>query len=255
LSRFVLEGDKAAREMGIKLRLRHDFGDLLYLNRKQVARGNWHKLVYMFDPEYSDLQPANSYWISGEDEHGDIVVTQAGRVYYWPESTLEREAAGMFYAGREQDKECVVTAPDARTIGGVVFYGGSVWVRPDLRGNGFSKLLPRLGRAYALARWPLDWGISFVDRDLVEKGVATGYGYKHVSFSVAFPGSPWGALDLAVVSVSPEEAYADFTKVLLAKFSSSKSSHSSGEAAVSTREHRLTKVSSDGVFHGSNSLS
>jgi hypothetical protein len=29
----VLEGDKAARELGIRLRLRYDFGELLYLNK------------------------------------------------------------------------------------------------------------------------------------------------------------------------------------------------------------------------------
>jgi hypothetical protein len=43
LSRFVLEGDKAARQMGLRLRLRHDFGELLYLNEREVAHGNWFK--------------------------------------------------------------------------------------------------------------------------------------------------------------------------------------------------------------------
>jgi len=38
LSRFVLEGDKAARRMGLRLRLRHDFGELLYLNEREVGR-------------------------------------------------------------------------------------------------------------------------------------------------------------------------------------------------------------------------
>ena len=47
LSRFVLEGDKAVRQMGLRLRLRHDFGGLLYLNEREVARGNWFKLVNM----------------------------------------------------------------------------------------------------------------------------------------------------------------------------------------------------------------
>ena len=35
LARFVLEGDKAARELGIRLRLRYDFGELLYLNKQK----------------------------------------------------------------------------------------------------------------------------------------------------------------------------------------------------------------------------
>src|SRR5215469_7033203 len=82
LSRFVLEGDRAARSMGIRLRLRHDFPELLYFNKERIARGDWYRLANMFHPEYSNLSPENSYWISGENEHGDIVVTQAGRIYY-----------------------------------------------------------------------------------------------------------------------------------------------------------------------------
>ncbi len=211
LSRFVLEGDKAVREEGIRLRLRHDFADLLYINKQQTRRGNWFRLVNMFNPEYSDLSPDNSYWISGEDEHGDIVVTQAGRVYYWPNTTLEQEACSMFYAGHDEGRSCIVTAKDAKSISGVVFYGGSVWVRPDFRGRRLSELLPRLGRAYALARWPVDWGISFVAPILVEKGIAAGYGYMHASYSIAFPGSPWGELEVVLVSLSATEAYDDFS--------------------------------------------
>ena len=51
----------------------------------------------MFNPQYCDLTPENSYWISGEDQHGETIVTQAGRIFYWPETTLEDEARLMFY--------------------------------------------------------------------------------------------------------------------------------------------------------------
>jgi hypothetical protein len=80
LAKFVLEGDKAARRMGIRLRLRHDFGDLLYLNEREVAHGNWFKLVNMFNPDYSDLSPENSYWISGETKPGGYII---GRKPAW----------------------------------------------------------------------------------------------------------------------------------------------------------------------------
>jgi hypothetical protein len=116
LSRFVLEGDKAARQMGLRLRLRHDFGELLYLNEREVARGNWFKLVNMYNPAHCDLSPDNSYWISGENEAGDIVLTQAGRIYYWPETSLAEEAHSMFYAGRGEGQLCNVTAPAAGRI-------------------------------------------------------------------------------------------------------------------------------------------
>src|SRR5438309_831985 len=152
LSRFVLEGDVAARQMGLRLRLRHDFGELLYLNEREVAHGNWFKLVNMYNPAYCDLSPENSYWISGENEHGEIVLTQAGRIYYWPETSLAEEARSMFYADHDEGQLCTVTAPAARRIGGVVFCAGSHWIRPDFRGRPLSHLLARLGRGYALAR-------------------------------------------------------------------------------------------------------
>jgi hypothetical protein len=255
LARFVLEGDKAARQMGIRLRLRYDFGELLYVNKQRIAHGDWYRLPNMFHPDYSDLCPENSYWISGENEHGEIVVTQAGRVYHWPESTLEQEARLMFYADREEGQRCIVTAEAAKTITGVVFYGGSVWVRPDFRGRQLSRLLPRIGRAYAVARWPVDSGISFVGPALVDKGIAAGYGYKHASYSIFYPGSPWGDVEFVLVSLSVSEAYDDFANMLMTQFSVSEDIDSVRTSSASVRDDKVTKISSDGVFHGSSSRS
>lgn len=254
LAQFVLEGDKAARQKGIRLRLRHDFDALVYVNKQEADRGNWFRLVNMFNPNYTDLNPENSYWISGEDENGEIVVTQAGRVYYWPDTTLDQEARLMFYGGREEGQLCIVTAKDAKLIGGVVFYGGSVWVRPDFRGRRLFELLPRLGRAYAVARWPVDWGISFVAASLVEKGIAAGYGYKHSSYSIAFPGSPWGELEVVLVSLSVAEAYEDFADELI-KLRSTGGISNSASSSGNLLDDKVTNTSSDGVLQGSSSRS
>jgi GNAT superfamily N-acetyltransferase len=254
LSRFVLEGDKAARSMGIRLRLRYDFGELLYLNKQQAAQGNWYRLTHMFNSEYSDLSAENSYWISGENDYGEIVATQAGRIYYWPDKTLEQEARLMFYGGHEVGQSCAVTAPDAKRITGVVFFGGSVWVRPDFRGRQLSQLLPRLGRAYALARWPVDWGISMVAPVLVDKGIAAGYGYKHLSYSIFYPGSPLGDVEFVLVSLSATEAYEDFAEMLLRQ-SSAKVSDTTASSSSSRWDDSVTNTSSDGVLQGNSSRS
>jgi hypothetical protein len=255
ISRFVLEGDKAARQIGIRLRLRHDFEGLLQLNEQMVGKGLWYPLMRMFNHEQSELTPENSYWISGEDEHGEIVATHAGRVHYWPGSTLAQEADHMLYGENDESQHCLVTAPDARKISGVVVYGGSAWVRPDFRGNRLSQLLPRLGRAYALARWPIDWGISIVAPVLVEKGIAAGYGYKHESRSIIFPGAPSGAIENVLVSVSAAEAYEDFRETLLQEFSGSAVSKARPLPSASGLDNIDTKTSSEGVFHGSSSRS
>ena len=254
LATFVLEGDKAAREIGVRLRLRHDFGELVYVNKHAAVRQSWQPLLDIFNPEYSDLLLENSYWISGEDEHGEVVLTQAGRVYYWPDTTLEQEAHLMFHGGRDKGQRTVVTAADAKLMTGVVFYGGSGWVRPDFRGKRLMRLVPRLGRAYALARWPVDWGISFVLPKLVDNGVAAGYGYKHTSYSIYFPGSVVGDVDVVLVSISASEAYADFAEVL-DRLGHSGNSFSASPTSISFLDDRLTKISSDRVFQGSNSRS
>ena len=111
-------------------------------------------------------------------------------------------------------------------------------------------LIPRLGRAYALARWPVDWGISFVTPILVDKGVAAGYGYKHASYSIFYPDSLFG--EFVLVTVSASEAYADFSQTL-SRLSSSAESMSIG--STNFFDDSVTKISSEGVFHGSSSRS
>jgi hypothetical protein len=254
LSKFVLEGDKAGRQMGLRLRLRYDFGELLYLNKQKVANGTWYPLMRMFNPEYCELVPENAYWISGEDESGEIVATHAGRVHYWPSTTMEQEANSMLYGGQDEGQRCLVTAPDAKTITGVVVYGGSAWVRPDFRGKRLSQLLPRIGRAYALARWPIDWGISIVAPILVEKGVAAGYGYKHSSYSIIFPGAPSGAVENVLVSVSATEAYDDFAAMLNNGLFGSETPRSATSSSPSRFDDMDTRTSSE-VFQGSSNLS
>jgi hypothetical protein len=255
LSKFVIEADKAARAAGIRLRLRHDFGELVYVNKQEHIKGRWYPLPHTFDPEYCDLNPENSYWISGENEHGEIVLTQAGRIYYWPDSTLEEEACELFYARFNEGKGCIVTAPAAKLIGGVVFCAGAHWIRPDVRGRSFSHLISRLGRAYALTRWPVTWGVALVAPALVNKGVSAGYGYKHESYSVFYPGSRWGDLQLVVAYLSAAEAYEDLAEFLDTELLDSALGTTVGPLSRRWPEERVTRVSSEPVLQGSNSLS
>jgi hypothetical protein len=250
LSRFVLEGDKAARRRGLELRLRHDFDELLYLNRQETARDNWYPLLNAFNPDYVDLTPENAFWIAGYDQHGEIVTTHAAHIYDWPNSDLRAEARGMFYGRGDHGQPCIVTAEAADMITGVVWNGGAAWVRPDWRGKQLSHLVPRMSKAYGTARWPIDWLIGYVKPALVEKGVAAGYGSKHVSYSIFYPQSPWGDLEVALVYTSVEEAYEDLTNFMTSDLLTGGAANS-GLPSVKFLEQRVMNTSSDGVFHGS----
>jgi len=226
----------------------------LYINRQQTSRGTWFPILKMFDSGQCDLTPENSYWISGEDERGEIVITQAGRIYYWPNTSLADEARLMFYGGREQGQRCEVTAASAKDITGVVFCAGAHWISPDFRSRRLSRLVSRLGRAYAISRWPVDWAIALVSPILVGKGVASGYGYRHASPSIFYPGSLWGDLEVVLVYLSANEAYEDLADFLAAELAGSRASESSA-SAERPRDHSVTRTSSEGVLHGSSSRS
>jgi len=256
LARFVLEGDKAAREAGLRLRLRYDFEELLYLNRQHMARGNWFRLVNSFNPEYAELTPENAFWIAGEDASGEIAATWAARVYFWPDTNLEQQARVFFYE-RDEGQPCIVTAEAAKLISGVVLTGGSAWVRPEFRGRQLSRLVPRIGKAYAFSRWPVDWSICYVSRILVEKGVGAGYGQKNFSYSIFYPQSPWGDLEVVLAYTAIGDAYEDLASFMTSEFSGSASDRATADSLPpmlehpTTLEHNVTRVSSDGVFQGS----
>jgi hypothetical protein len=255
LSRFVMAGDRASREHGVRLRIRYDFDELVYVNKQQVSAGTWFPLVNMFDPQYCDLNPENSYWICGEDDAGEVVLTQAGRVYNWPDTNLEEQARLMFYGGRETGQKCQITADVAHEIGGVVFCAGSHWIHPDFRGHQLSELTARLGRAYAAARWPIDWAIALITPALVKKGVARGYGYQHTSRSVFYPGSYLGDLELVIAYLSADETYEDLAMFLSHQLSDSDETAFGLPVSPRPFDHNVTSTSSERVFHGSSSRS
>jgi hypothetical protein len=250
LARFMLEGDKIAREMGISLRVRHDFDELLYVNRQYSRAKAWYPLVDAFNPEHVNFTPENAFWISGENVHGEIVTTRITRTYNWLDTNLEQQARAFWY-GEDHGQPCVVTADAAKLISGIVAGGGAFWVRPDFRGKHLSHWIPRIGKALACARWPITWLFCYISIDHVRKGLAVNYGQKHLSHSVFYPGSPRGEQVLAYTAA--REFYQDIREVLDAQ-SSSRSME--GMSSVPNRlEHMVTNISSEGVRHGSISLS
>jgi hypothetical protein len=255
LARFILRGDRAAREQGLHLRVRHDFDALLWLNRREAARGNWYPITRMFNAEQNRLDAGNAFWVSGENDDGEIVATFAGRLYDWRTTTLAEQARAMFY-GEDRGQPCVVTAEAATRISGIVIAGGVAWVRPDYRRRHLSRLVPRIGKAYACGRWPVDWIFGYVTAQHAKQGMPASYGHRHVSCSVSYPGTPWQ--DLAIAYSSADEVYDDITSFLGSELSPASPFQAAADpfsVAPTVREHSVTKTSSEGVFQGSSSLS
>jgi hypothetical protein len=252
LARVMLAGDVAARQMGLTLRVRHDFDELVYVNRQHVATGNWLNIPGAYNPECADITPDNAFWLSGEDDQGEIVVTYAARIYNWIGTTLADQVRVAWY-GRDLGQPCEITAEAAQLITGVVTCAGASWVRPDFRGRHLSHLMPRIYKAYACSRWPIEWAIGFISVGNVAKGLARNYGQQNLSYSIIFPGSAWGEVAIAYTPVVG--VYQDLATFLVDKLSQPDEATDDERLSLGSLAQEVTKISSDGVFQGSNSLS
>ncbi|MEM7405305.1 MAG: hypothetical protein AAF458_08425 [Pseudomonadota bacterium] len=199
LGRFFLRADQAVRERGITLA----FADLPTVRavNKQV-QDPWWDLMPMFDCEAHSFSPNRSLALLGYNADGDVVASQAARVYDLRESNLHGAVAdlSLFYGSAERPAgaTCQVTAAAGEQISGFVTYSGCGWYRPDYRGRLLSTILPRISRALALAMWNAQYTISFIDWKLVRKGVSERYGYRNADDGVhidgMFDGDFYGAL-------------------------------------------------------------
>jgi hypothetical protein len=115
-----------------------------------------------------------------------------------------------------------------------------------------SHLFPRIAKAYALSRWPLDWIIGYVSPAGIKKGLAAGYGAKHTSPSVFYPDSVGEAV---LLYTSAEEAAEDLIEFLDSKLPRVSDAAGVSPSFETTLAHEVTSTSPELVFHGSSSRS
>ncbi len=213
LSRFFIAADNMARSLGVELKFRNDFQALMRVNEAETAKGTWYRMFGVFDPDASlDLGPQTGFWLAGENEAGEIVATCCGRIFDWRNTNLAREIRLAFYGGRDVGQQCLVTAPLATDITGIVYYAVGVWVAPHLRGSGLSSLLPHAARAYAATRWPIECAFNLTQLKTLAKTDPSRYGYSDVSYSVKFPDYPTGCVEAAICRLRQDDMYADFAR-------------------------------------------
>jgi GNAT superfamily N-acetyltransferase len=157
LGRYFLIADQAARDLGVRLRLRADFEGLIEATGRDA--GGWPARNPIYDPRHSNLRLDNAFWIEGIDHAGDTAIVHAARLYDWPDTTVEAELRSLrvFYedpaphlaAGEHVDIDETESTP----VRGPAMWCGALWVRPDYRRRGLTRIIPRVTHAYAYTRW------------------------------------------------------------------------------------------------------
>lgn len=187
LGRFFLKADTAARQRDVTLSFA-PMQDLVDANRRN--RKTWRPLLPLFDPASGGITDEDSFCIVGRNPQGDMVATQAARLYRWDNTTFHDEAQSLrlFYADparlRKADERVDVTAPAARRITGRVVFAGGAWYRPEYRGRQLAQILTRISRAYAYTRWKHDFHTSIMAEEVCKGGMPERSGYTNVDWEV-----------------------------------------------------------------------
>lgn len=180
LGRHFTMADAAAREWGLRLRLRSDFDVLMELNREN--RDSWPPLAPIFDPAHSILRIDSAFWLEGIDDRGETVVTESARFFDFKNTTAidEIRSLRLFYADPvphiAAGEGIDIDAPAATVVRGRTMHGGSIWVRPDWRRSGLTRIISRVCAAYALTRWNTAFTWGFVEPRMHAAGLSQAYG-------------------------------------------------------------------------------
>ena len=165
------------RDLELHVHVLRDFERYVAVRR---ANGE-HHLNQAFDPAHTQFD-RRDFWLLLEDHAGTTVATYCMRIldvenFYTEVQTLR------FWFGpklRLVDPRFVLTC-SIPPFGGVVASCGGMWVRPDRRGGGISRIVPRLARALGLRNSNIDHDCGMVLNNPDPARLAVrNYGYARV---------------------------------------------------------------------------
>ena len=89
LGRFFLWADSEARDRGVTLSFA-PLEELVAVNR--ANSDTWRPLVPLFDPAVGSINEQTGFAILGRNHAGEVVATQAARLYDWSTTCFRDEA-------------------------------------------------------------------------------------------------------------------------------------------------------------------
>ena len=218
LAHYFLKAYRQVRDQGIELRWCDDFARLCEVRRRN-ATNPMMAAAPQFDPVYSDIAPG-SFWLEGVDPSGNTMLTHAVRLFDWPSTTLKREFDTMRMHYRNPapyiaaGESANITAPAATRITGCTILGGAMWVRPDYRRRGLTRIVPRISRTLAYTRRNSAYTWGFMDFDLHAGGASRAYGRYTVEPGVSVNLACWGPSDSLLLWMDQETLLAEIEEAV-----------------------------------------
>lgn len=183
-AQFVTAILDMASEHGMVIEMGSDFD----LYESYISSHRTHQpLGLPFDPKLHDMNEDSGFWIVGWNESGELVHTQAMRLFNLGGLALSDYLGQRFVdfppTGLDLDLERshYQPGPGAKRISGRACYHGELWVKGDdrYRGTGLPGLLARFALATCVLRWSPDHIFGFMPERYAFRGLAEREGYMH----------------------------------------------------------------------------
>ncbi|MBT3557052.1 MAG: hypothetical protein HN644_07650 [Rhodospirillales bacterium] len=176
---------EVAEAKGVYLEIGTDFTTF----RKTIMKEGIRTTVApVFDPDLSDVSPANAFWIIGVNDRGDVVHTQAARMIDLSGVTLSDHLAQYlreYWFDRDrvdmaQSRVCL--SPTTSQMTGKLCYHGELWLKAGRNnlGGSLTAALMRLLPAMGSLLWSPDYFLAFVTAYGASKGLMARGGYTHL---------------------------------------------------------------------------
>ena len=217
LGRFFLKADAALRARGISVSFA-TLDELVAVNKRNAA--TWRPLISIFDPAFGGIKQDNSFVLLGRDRAGDVVATQAARLFSWTGTNFAEEAQSLrlFYSAPDRqslpNEQVVVTAATAQNVQGRVVFSGGVWFDPRYRARFLTGILPRISRACAFSRWYTDLTTTMMAETLIHKGVAARVGYTEIDWDVTLLNTRFGNQRFGLLTMQTAEMLDDLARFI-----------------------------------------
>lgn len=183
---FIATSRDILRAHGIEVTIGSDFEEYSQIIRDERKVQN---LGAPFDHEKFDLKSSHAFWLTGRNDRGELIHTQAAKKVPLGGKTLAGHLLTGFrdfpppLPGVDLKRSRFRATPGAHRIAGQVVYHGEVWMAPPDKGNyrgvGLSTVLARTGLLEVMRRWDPDYVYGFMLRKVAFKGFAERMGYMH----------------------------------------------------------------------------
>ena len=171
---------------GMRIEIGDDFSIYRKYRDGQSGRGG---IYPMFDAAASFIDATNGFWICGFDAAGELVHTQAARLYDLNGVSLGRHLDMHRHkyitpdTTPDPDKTYYSGPAGLARITGRVLYHGEFWMPGrglgGPRSQGTTALLSRILFEIAAGSWQPDYLFALVPKQLASKGAHLRYGYTH----------------------------------------------------------------------------